>query len=532
MVQPTESAEGEISLRPDTGSNRRLGSGRFSGRQEAVERLVDGPRRMDDRHGGGYYDTDEAPPRPRRVIVLDRDRDRSRERLNDRNADRGDRNNRWNNYERYGDAGGSAGSKHHQARNFHQPPISLRNLKNERPERRGGSRFPRREENEPEWMSAQVEEGELMELRGFDDSPEKERQPRSEKTTNKPRANNNNNNDDDHPKNGGDHSAQNPPANGTQEVQSQAPPKPSADADMGFNLDDILQCDFIGTDQISQILSENPVSAPLRGASKQPEIALEGNSKGSRFSQFFKRPEQPEQGPSGGGGTGEIESQTSLEKDHLSRVIANDTQEDSRRSSIQDELNLNGRGRLHRFGESVGQPLGPNIRIPSPIDDAQSACYFAPISPAAKTVNREDRAAIDPPVNDKPSNNPLMDLLKGNGKGINHLFYLICYVLMDFINLLGEVRGSFGPPMPVGINSVEELELNLKEMVRLSGENQPLKKTSPNPTAHHEMEDQNRHSQLNKPRENTRGVDAGEDMSAFKKFVSFFLVSGSISLLA
>ncbi|TRY70753.1 hypothetical protein TCAL_07343, partial [Tigriopus californicus] len=439
-----EGNSSEISLRPDPSSNRRLGSGRFSGRQEAVERLVDGHRRLDDRHGG-YYDPDDAPPRPRRVIVLDRDR--SRERLSDRN-DRGDRNYRWNNYERYGD-NGPPGSKHHQPRSFNQAPINLRNLKNERPERRGGSRFPRREESEPEWMSAQVEQGELMELRGFDDSPEKERPPRSEnaplKMPNKPRSSHstsaNNNNNDELP-------TQTHPANGTQEPPSQAAPPKPADTDIGFNLDDILQCDFIGTDQISQILSENPASAPLRGASKQPETARDSNSKGSRFSQFFKRPEQPEPAPRGA----DIKPPPPREEPSQSNV-ASDLQDDSRRSSIQDELAMNGRGRLHRFGEPNFHPPGPNIRIPSPTD-AQSACYFAPISPAAKTVNREDRAA-DLPVEEKPSNNLLMDLLKGNGKG-----------------------------------------------------------TKENPG-----DDQTRHSDLSKSRDSSARGEAGEDMSAFKKFI-------------
>ena len=42
---------------------------------------------------------------------------------------------------------------------------------------RAGSRYPRRSETEePEWMSESVQMGELMELRGFDDSPEKENQ--------------------------------------------------------------------------------------------------------------------------------------------------------------------------------------------------------------------------------------------------------------------------------------------------------------------------------------------------------------------
>ena len=40
---------------------------------------------------------------------------------------------------------------------------------------RGGSRYPRRSETEePEWMSESVQMGELMELHGFDDSPDKE----------------------------------------------------------------------------------------------------------------------------------------------------------------------------------------------------------------------------------------------------------------------------------------------------------------------------------------------------------------------
>ena len=43
---------------------------------------------------------------------------------------------------------------------------------------RAGSRYPRRSETEePEWMSESVQMGELMELRGFDDSPEKESRP-------------------------------------------------------------------------------------------------------------------------------------------------------------------------------------------------------------------------------------------------------------------------------------------------------------------------------------------------------------------
>ena len=49
---------------------------------------------------------------------------------------------------------------------------------------RAGSRYPRRAETEePEWMSESVQMGELMELRGFDDSPEKESQPPTSKYT-------------------------------------------------------------------------------------------------------------------------------------------------------------------------------------------------------------------------------------------------------------------------------------------------------------------------------------------------------------
>ena len=129
------------SLRPDPISNRRVGSGRLRPSQAQPE-------------------------------DFDRDRDRDRDRERDRDRDR-----RFDNDTRYGFRGERSG------RDWGAPPgrNDLRGGRGGKMDPRGNGPGNRRaRDNVPEWMDAPVNQDDLMELRGFDDSPEKEAKSKQE----------------------------------------------------------------------------------------------------------------------------------------------------------------------------------------------------------------------------------------------------------------------------------------------------------------------------------------------------------------
>ena len=148
------------SLRPDSMSNsgsRRVGSGRIRPSASASEDYdVSGSSRGEGPRGGrgsNYGDRGDTASESR--YGFNRDRDRG-ERVSDR--DRG-----W--YDRDYDKGGRGGRNMTSSRPG-QPPDSRKDR---------GHRGSRRNE-EPEWMSAPINQDDMMELKGFDDSPEKETQ--------------------------------------------------------------------------------------------------------------------------------------------------------------------------------------------------------------------------------------------------------------------------------------------------------------------------------------------------------------------
>ena len=143
-----KSSNNAESLRPDTiTGSRRVGSGRIRpsqgqnedfdrerGGERADHRDRDRDRRFDDSRYGFRGERDQRGPRD------PRDRERDREWSAPGRNDRLDR-------------GGGRGGLNSR-----------------------GGRRPR--DNVPEWMDAPVNQDELMELRGFDESPEKEAKPR------------------------------------------------------------------------------------------------------------------------------------------------------------------------------------------------------------------------------------------------------------------------------------------------------------------------------------------------------------------
>ena len=171
----TERDPASLSLRPDTISNssRRVGSGRILSREPRGPTDYD----HDQRGGGDSRDRDRdrfnegSSSSDRYGFGRNRDRDR------DRNRDWYDRGGDFdgppNRGDRSGDRGGRGGGSRADRG-------SSRN-KNEPRGRGGGGRYAR--DVEPEWMSAPVNQDETFELKGFDDSPEKEVEKKRSNTT-------------------------------------------------------------------------------------------------------------------------------------------------------------------------------------------------------------------------------------------------------------------------------------------------------------------------------------------------------------
>ncbi len=258
------------------------------------------------------------------------------------------------------------------------------------PDRRGGSRFPRRdEEAAPEWMTETIEQGDMMELRGFDDSPEKERPMHMKLEKRKEAAKTR---------------TQPEPEVEDPAVVSAVPGKPpqstgtasAATADCGFNLDDILHLESIPG--LSNILADDSADISFDagnddeggggGGGRQDQGGTDrgGPRQGSRFIQLFQQREQDEQQKQG-------------------------RDKNSRRSSIQEELNGGG-------GVNGGGGGQPQIRIPSPSDS--HSFYFAPISPAAKTTSQQPNSNASNAAElqqQQQQGNSIMELLRGNAQG-------------------------------------------------------------------------------------------------------------------
>ena len=332
----------ELNLRPETAGSRRggpAGSGRLLGRDQPEYR-----------GSGGFYDDPRAGQLPGR-----RDRSKDRERKHsDRDAPR------WTRMAEEDSRSAAA----------YERPGARRGQQQQQPTaqqaRRSGTRFGRREAEEPEWMSAPVSKGEMMELRGFDDSPEKKELPKA-----KPR--------------------EAAVAMPKEQKVSSPPPVQNPSNDVGggggdggkpFNFDDFFHMDAIPG--LANILADD--GADLAGlAREQQATAAAKGPQESRFSKFFqqrsasperRRPPHPEDGiiPDvvGGGGNEQEQQQ--------------------------------------------------RIRIPSP---ASESCYFAPISPAAKTTGQAGGGGGTDGRDDHgggsgQGNNPLMDLLQG---GADHGAY-------------------------------------------------------------------------------------------------------------
>lgn len=226
----------------DRAQGRRIGSGRILTRagEPGADEYDLTHRRHDSRFG--FRRGEEEP-------LYDR-RDRSR-----------DRKDRWSGGGGRYEADDGFGGR----RNNHYQVSSMRGGGNgggrSASDRRfGNTRYPRRsEEAEPEWMSETVEQGELMELRGFDDSPEQEtiRNDRPLGSDENEKSN----------------SRQNAVVDGHEDKPAQGQKQASE-----FNLEEFLQMDSIPG--LANILSDD--SSKEAEANQLPPQ--------SRFSKFFSRP--------------------------------------------------------------------------------------------------------------------------------------------------------------------------------------------------------------------------------------------------
>ncbi len=471
-------AKGVTAAERDDRNARRIGSGRILSR---------GDREQDfDRAGGPRRGAED---RFDRFHGRDRDdryggEDRRGEHF--RGGDRRDRD-RWDRDERF-DRRGAA----FQGGRGGMRPDKMDRRMGDRPGGRYGQRRSEGGGDEPEWMSVSVDQDEMMELRGFEDSPEKERKEILAAGEMNEKAKKEN-------------VGKEPGASKQQQQQ----PQQQQD---GFNIDDFLKMDSIPG--LANILADDdPLDAIVAGrmmdggagtaASDQPPQE-------SRFSKFFKRPlEQPKSSSSSNDGGA------------------------ARRGSIQDEL------QQHQGGFQQ-QQQEPSIKIPSPGDAGAAKFYFAPISPAAKTDSRQaatTQQQQQQQQRQQQSNeggNMLMDLIRGGDSGM--LTYYWCLKLINSILLLpiigGEGRVGFSlpagviPPFAQGpqgtpalsqlqgkdVKSVEELEADLKQMTGL-GDNRDRQQQQ-------QQKQQENMARQQQQQQQQQGRRADEDDSAFKKFVS------------
>ncbi len=238
----------------------------------------------------------------------------------------------------------------------------------------GGHRRSEGEE-QPEWMSVNVEQGEMMELRGFEDSPEKERNVVVEE-----RKKDNRKKEERQHQQEQHHRQQQ-----QQEATEAGVPTAAQENKESFNFDDFLKIDAIPG--LANILADDPSDLAVAsgtGGRRQSGGDLPGES---RFSKFFKRQTSPQDQGRGGA-------------------------DEARRSSIQEELQQHGQFQQQQ------QQQQPIIKIPSPGDADSANFYFAPISPAAKTTSRrQQEQKQQQQEHSDEGRNVLMDLIKGRDQG-------------------------------------------------------------------------------------------------------------------
>ena len=438
-------------------NSRRVGSGRLRPQAAPEDYDRDGPGGLRGEGRGDRGDRDVGPRGERggrsnygergdpasesrygfnRGDRGDRDRGNDRGGWNDRDYDkggrgdsrseRGGRNMTSTRGGRYEQQGGSTGRPEHDPKGDRRG-----DPRNER-----GHRGSRRNE-EPEWMSEPIkQDGELFELKGFDDSPEKETKGMClrkviqkisiQKLLNRP----NNLLDDisvfQQQRSEIERKAipqakapaksvarTTPPGGGTTPATSTSGNNGGQGG--GFNINDILHMDVIPG--LSNILDDcdDPLMDTVTELS-QPKVEPMGG--GSRFSQFFTKAKTEEKQQ-------EQQQQQSAVQPHQQSSQSQKNLE-HRRSSITDEFgNVNNNSKssregspnafMHQFLRTQQQQHHEehqtSIKIPSPGDPS---AYFAPISPAAKTEN---------PITLQSANaiNPIMEMLRaGNAKSMSN----------------------------------------------------------------------------------------------------------------
>jgi len=470
------------SLRSDSNSNsRRVGSGRIRPSASTSEDYEGGPSSRGDQRGGGgrsnYGERGDSASESRCGF--------------NRGVDRGGRG-AW--YDRDFDKGGGSSSRRGEGRNM---TSSRKILSEQQPsdsrKDRGSNRGSRRNE-EPEWMSAPINQDDMMELKGFDDSPGKEAKTFRSDIERKgiPQAK--------------------APVKSVSPVAEEATTDEPATATSdptsgntgngGFNMDDILHMDVIPG--LTNILDD--CNDPLMETGGESMPAMDSGG-GSRFSQFFTskvRTTSGEQQPQG---------QQQLEQ-HLQSIQPRPRKNlEHSRSSITDEVlgNINNNNHknqrdgspnafMHQFlltqNQKHHEEQQTSIKIPSPGDPG--AC-FAPISPAAKTENPPM-----PPSQPDVAISPIMEMLRaGNAKTESEL-----------------LGGQTAPPLPQmsEVKTAAELEATIKQRIGLQQRNdQPLPSSSSHLSA----------AEPRKMSPQPQQSDAGE-MSAFKKFAA--MMQGSNGL--
>ena len=374
-----------------TAANRRVGSGRILSRGDRDE-FERNSSRYEHRDQRGFG-RDEDPRGDRGGGLRRNDRDlRGDPRGDPRKLDRwGDTNDRYDD-DRFGrnrNTPGRPGDRRFDGRGMRDPRDDPRDFRDRRGPERGGGRYNNRrnEGEEPEWMSETIEQGEMMELRGFDDSPEKERQLRDEKKAGKKNAAKQILDDGDNDRRQDEDKARD--GKPTAETTPAVPPTTAGPgADLGFNLDDILHMDSIPG--LANILDDStdidPNDPDSSTGSAAPNAAPSGGGGGgSRFSQFFKRPQPAPQ---------------SLVQPQLPDL----TQSAETAAAKEDPQPRK------KENNSV-----PAVKIPSPTE-ANSARYFTPISPAAKTGEERQQQKQEQNSADQP-NQSLLSFIKGGEQG-------------------------------------------------------------------------------------------------------------------
>jgi len=346
-------------------------------------------------------------------------------------------------------------------------------------------------------MSEPVKLDDMMEFKGFDDSPEKEAKTFRSEIERK-----------DIPQAKAPAKVEEDPA--IVEATFNAPTTAIATSGStsgnngsgGFNIDDILHMDVIPG--LTNILDD--CNDPLMETGGDSIPAMDSGG-GSRFSQFFSkvRTSPGEQHPQG-----QQQQQQQLLQPLRSQPRKN---LEHSRSSITDEVlggivnNNNNKNQrdgspnafMHQFLRTQNQKhheeQQTSIKIPSPGDP--SAC-FAPVSPAAKTEN--------PPLPSSQPDmaiNPIMEMLRsGNAKNESEL-----------------LGGQTPPPLPQmsEAKTAAELEASIKQKLGFPRNDQSLPSSSSYPSA----------AEPRKMSPQPQQSDAGE-MSAFKKFAA--MMQGSNGL--